>query len=223
MNTAIILAGGTGSRLGGNIPKQYLEVANKPIITYCLEKFENNKYIDEIVIVASSEWQEYITENNTQINKFKCFAPSGSSRQHSIINGMKVVSSDTEKVIIHDAARPNVTDEMITECIIGLDDYDGVMPVLPVKDTIYFSENGECINSLLNRDQLFAGQAPESFLYKKYLSIHNGMDENDLEMVRGSSEIAFNNGLSVKLIKGDERNYKITTIVDLEKFKSEVE
>lgn len=152
MNTAIILAGGTGKRLGGNIPKQYLEISNKPVIAYCLEKFENNKYIDEIVIVAELEWQNYLTEKIAEISKFKCFAPAGSSRQHSIINGLKASNPNTYKVIIHDSARPNVSDKMITECMLGLDEYDGVMPVLPVKDTIYFSENGEQINSLLSRD-----------------------------------------------------------------------
>lgn len=223
MNTAIILAGGTGTRLGGKIPKQYIEVRNKPVITYCLEKFENNKEIDEIVIVAAKEWQDYITENTKNISKIRGFAPAGESRQHSILNGMKKSNPNTTNVIIHDAARPNVSNETITECIIGLNDYDGVMPVLPVKDTIYYSETGEQISTLLNRDQLFAGQAPESFKHEKYLAVHQGMTVEDLGKVRGSSEIAFKNGLRIKMITGDEHNYKITTIVDLEKFKSEVE
>lgn len=222
MNTAIILAGGTGTRIGGDVPKQYLQVGNKPIITYCLEKFERNKNIDEIVIVAAVEWQKFITENMDGIEKFKCFAPAGKSRQHSIVNGLKASSSNTINVIIHDAARPNVTDEIINQCMLGLDEYDGVMPVLPVKDTIYYSESGNQISSLLNRDCLFAGQAPESFRYLKYLSIHNGMTDEELGSVRGSSEIAYRNGLRVKLIEGDEQNYKITTTVELEKFRSEV-
>lgn len=223
MNTAIILAGGMGTRLGGNIPKQYLEVGNKPIITYCLEKFEVNQLIDEIVIVAAEEWRVFILENIPHIGKFKCFAPAGSSRQHSIVNGMRAASSQTEKIIIHDAVRPNVSDDTITQCILGLDKYDGVMPVLPVKDTIYYSQTGMQITSLLNRDQLFAGQAPESFLFNKYLDIHNGMTEAQLSLVRGSSEIAYRHGLKIKLIHGDEHNYKITTMADLEKYKLEVE
>lgn len=223
MNTAIILAGGTGTRLGGNIPKQYLEVGKKPVIVYCLEKFEENKLIDEIVIVAAQEWQNYITEKITDISKFRCFAPAGENRQHSVLNGMRMSDSHTTNVIIHDAARPNVSDEIITECITGLNDYDGVMPVLPVKDTIYYSETGETISTLLNRDMLYAGQAPESFKYEKYLAIHEEMTTEDLEKVKGSSEIAHKKGLRVKIIKGDEHNYKITTTMDLEKFKSEVE
>lgn len=223
MNTAIILAGGTGTRLGGNIPKQYIEVGNKAVISYCLEKFESNRFIDEIIIVASDEWREFIVEHTKNISKIKRFAPAGTSRQHSILNGMKATNPQTEKVIIHDAARPNVSDEMISQCIEGLDEYDGVMPVLPVKDTIYYSDNGEQISSLLNRDHLYAGQAPESFRFHKYYTLHEGMTEEKLSLVKGSSEIAFRNNLRIKMIKGDEHNYKITTMVDLEKFKSEVE
>ena len=198
-------------------------MGGKPIITYCLEKFENNEVIDEIVIVAADDWQKFITDNMGEISKFRCFAPAGDSRQHSIFNGLKAANPNTSNVIVHDAARPNVSDETITECINGLKDYDGVMPALTVKDTIYFSETGEYISSLLKRDQLFAGQAPESFRYDKYFSIHQGMTVEDLGKVRGSSEIAFKNGLKIKMIKGDEHNYKITTMVDLDKFKSEVE
>lgn len=223
MNTAIILAGGIGTRLGGDIPKQYLEVANKPIIAYCLEKFEQNKSIDAIVIVAAKEWQDYITQNLKNIFKFHAFANAGQSRQHSILNGLNVCPAKTKNIVIHDAARPNVTDELIDDCIMGLDEYDGVMPVLPVKDTIYYSDNGLEIGDLLNRDCLYAGQAPESFNYKKYISLHNGLSDDELNAVRGSSEIAFRNNLKVKLVKGDENNYKITTGVDLEKFVSEVE
>lgn len=223
MNVAIILAGGTGTRLGGDIPKQYIVVSGKPIITYCLEKFEKNSHIDSIVIVAAEEWRAFIRENMKGISKFSGFAPAGSSRQQSILNGMNACDTDTSAVIIHDAARPNVSDRIISECILGLEQYDGVMPFLPVKDTIYYSETGVQISSLLNRDQLVAGQAPESFCYQKYLSIHDGMTEKQLSQVRGSSEIAFRNGLRIKLIKGDEHNYKITTMKDLEKFRLEVQ
>ena len=82
MNIAIILAGGTGSRLGGDIPKQYIEVSGKPIISYCLDKFENHTQIDNIVIVASEIWQDYIMSwiEKDNLSKFAGFAPAGSIR-----------------------------------------------------------------------------------------------------------------------------------------------
>lgn len=228
MNIAIVLAGGTGTRLGGDIPKQYIEVAGKPIISYCLDKFEKHTLIDNIVIVASEMWQNYILSwiSKEGLNKFSGFAPAGSSRQHSIVNGMlkaqSIGATASDNIIIHDAARPNVSERIISQCMDKLSEYDGAMPVLPVKDTIYLSENGENITSLLNRDQLYAGQAPESFKYGKYLEIHNGMTEEDLSKVRGSSEIAYRHGLKICMIPGDECNYKITTKEDLNKFVREM-
>lgn len=228
MNVALILAGGTGTRLGGDIPKQYLLVNEKPVIVYCLETFENNQTVDEVLIVAANEWQESIKEwiDKYHITKFKGFAEAGSSRQHSILNGMNkalelgAVSDD--KILIHDAARPNVSDRLIDECFSLLVEYDGVMPVIPVKDTIYLSKDGKEISDLLNRDQLFAGQAPESFRLGKYHEFHKGMGETDLDNVRGSSELAYKNGMKIRLIKGDEHNYKITTLDDLKKFQLEI-
>lgn len=228
MNIAIILSGGTGTRLGYKIPKQYIEVNNKPIIQHCIETFQNNAKTACIVIVAATEWQVYIDEiiKRENITKFFSFAEAGSSRQHSIVNGLEVIHKanfhEKVNVIIHDAARPNLTHEMIDKCYDGLLEADGVMPVLPVKDTMYLSEDGKTITSLLNRDQLFGGQAPESFVFDKYYQIHVGMTEQELSLVRGSSEIAYKNGLKMLLITGDEHNYKITTESDLEKFRMEI-
>ncbi len=229
MNIAIVLAGGIGTRLGGDIPKQYIEVAGKPIISYCLDKFEKHILIDNIVIVAAEMWQDYILSwiVKDNLNKFSGFAPAGNSRQHSIVNGMlkakSIGATASDNIIIHDAARPNISETIISKCIESLSDYDGTMPVLPVKDTIYLSENGESITSLLNRDQLYAGQAPESFKYGKYFEIHDGLTEDDLLKVRGSSEIAYRHGLKIRMIPGDEHNYKITTKEDLNKFIREME
>ena len=228
MNIAIILSGGTGTRLGYKIPKQYIEINKKPIIQHCIETFERNTKTDQIVVVAATEWQAYIDEiiKKQNITKFFSFAEAGSSRQHSIVNGLEVIYKANFQgkvnVIIHDAARPNLTNETINKCYDGLLEADGVMPVLPVKDTMYLSEDGKTIKSLLNRDQLFGGQAPESFDFEKYYKMHAGLTEQELSLVRGSSEIAYRNGLKMLLIAGDEHNYKITTESDLEKFKMEI-
>lgn len=229
INIAIILSGGQSTRLGGNIPKQYMEVAGKPIIAFSLRTFEEHRQIDAIVVVAAEEWKAFIKNwvDHEQINKFVGFADAGSSRQHSILNGLKkayeIGAVDSDQVIIHDAARPNVTEAIIEACIDGLSEADGVMPALPLKDTVYMSEDGKMIQSLLNRDFLYAGQAPESFILGKYFAVQKDMNEEELDKVRGSSEVAFQNNLKVKIASGDEHNYKITTMTDLHKFKSEKE
>ena len=228
MVTALILAGGTGVRLGGNTPKQYLMVKNRPVIAYCLDIFERHSKIDKIIIVAADEWRKFINEwiRKEKITKFAGYADAGESRQHSILSGlikMKDIDAKMDDiVIIHDAARPCVSNEIIDECITALDDADGAMPVITVKDTIYYSEDGKNIEHLLNRDKLFAGQAPESFRYGKYYEINIAMSDEELRATRGTTEVAYKNGLNIHMFKGAESNYKITTMEDLDKFRLQI-
>ncbi|MCR5653702.1 MAG: 2-C-methyl-D-erythritol 4-phosphate cytidylyltransferase [Ruminococcus sp.] len=225
MNTAIILAGGVGSRMGVDRPKQYLVVKDKPIIVYCLEIFENHKSIDNIVIVVSDEWKDYVEENVNKygIKKVCGYAPAGETRQHSIYNGLKATdrnAPDTEVCIVHDAARPLVSDKIISDCITGAVEDDGAMPVITVKDTVYQSKDGKSIDKLLKRSELFAGQAPESFKFKEYFDIHNSVSDEEIASTAGSSEIAYRHGMNIRLVEGSERNFKITTIEDLETFET---
>lgn len=224
MNIAIILSGGVGSRMGADIPKQYIMVDNKPIIAYCIETFANRQDIDAFVIVAAKEWIDFISQYIGEIKQSIWFALPGETRQHSIYNGLKECRShdikDDSVVIVHDAARPLVTDAIIDSCIEGCKTYDGVLPVIPVKDTIYISNNGVEINSLLDRNTLFAGQAPESFVFGKYIKIHDKSNYDEICKINGSTEIAYKKGLRVKLVKGDVMNFKITTPEDLNSFET---
>lgn len=224
MNFAIVLSGGTGTRLKSDIPKQYIEVAGSPIIMYCLKTLQESECIDRICVVAADEWQQFLNDwiEKCNVTKFIGFAPAGASRQHSILNGLdkaaQIGAGQTDNCIIHDAARPNLSKELIARCMKTCEEFDGVLPVIPVKDTVYLSEDGKNITSLLNRDQLFAGQAPEAFNFGKYYDINRVLTVEELGKIRGSSEIAYSCGLKVGLVEGDENNYKITTAVDLEKF-----
>lgn len=225
MNFALILSGGIGRRMGSSIPKQYSIVKDRQIIDYCLEAFNESSVIDAIVVVASMQWQGQI--NVSGILKFQGFALDGSSRQHSILNGLEKIKSlgcsNDDCVIIHDAVRPNISEELINSCINELAGYDGVMPVLPMKDTIYQSIDSMRISNLLNRNELYAGQSPESFRFGSYYELNKRLTEEQLSLIHGSSEIAIQNGLAVHIIPGDEHNYKITTPFDLERFRREKE
>ncbi|MCQ2513509.1 MAG: 2-C-methyl-D-erythritol 4-phosphate cytidylyltransferase [Ruminococcus sp.] len=225
MNTAIILAGGVGSRMGADRPKQFLMVEDKPIISYCLKIFQNHSEIDNIVIVVSEEWQSFVEENAKEcgITKICGYAPAGKTRQHSIYNGLKCIdknAGDTDVVIVHDAARPLVSDQIISDCIKGATEFDGAMPVISVKDTVYQSADGKKIGCLLKRSELFAGQAPESFNFKKYYKIHNEVSDEEIGLTAGSSEIAYRHGMEITMVKGSERNLKITTQEDLKTFET---
>lgn len=224
MNIAIILSGGVGSRMGLNIPKQYMIVKEQPVLNYCLATFLKHDTIDALVIVVADEWIDFLKEHLSKLhpNKPVFFAKPGETRQYSIYNGLKLVHdngfNDNDIVIIHDGARPLVSHELIERCLEGCKVADGVMPVIPVKDTIYLSEDGKDIQALLNRSHLWAGQAPEAFRFGAYKKIHDAMNREDLLKITGSTEIAYKAGLNCQMVDGDPMNFKITTPEDLSNF-----
>lgn len=223
MNIGLILAGGVGTRMGADRPKQYLMAGGKPIIAYALKIFENHKEIDRMVLVADEAWRDYINEwiEKEDIKKPLVYADPGATRQHSIYNGLKSCAEyagERDVVIVHDAARPLVSDEIISDCISGALEKGGSMPVIPVKDTVYRSVDGNTITNLLTRSEIFAGQAPEGFVFGPYYEIHNSVTDEEIATTAGSSEIAYRHGMEIKLVKGSERNFKITGREDLERF-----
>lgn len=229
MNYLIMLAGGAGTRMkASSIPKQYIEVCGKPVIMYSLDTFQKHESVDGIVIVAQKQWREKIKEwiAEEKINKFLGFADPGTSRQGSIYNGLRYLlayAQTEDYVIIHDAARPLVSEKLISACFDGLRNGDAVMPVLPAKDTYYRSADGGTIESLIPRSQLYAGQAPEAFHYRKYLSLHDALNSEEIDRITGSTELAYRGGLKTVLIPGEDRNFKITTQSDLDMFRTCVE
>lgn len=226
MNIAIILSGGVGSRMGINIPKQYVKVNNKPIISYSLETFLNDELTDAIIIGVADEWKNFVEElvGKLMPKKPVYYATPGETRQYSVYNALKVAKEqgcdDNDIVVIHDAARPLVSKELIHLCYSACNEADGGMPVISVKDTIYCSEDGCNISSLLDRSKLWAGQAPEAFVFGKYYTIHEKMPYEELLKINGSTEIAFKNGLKVKMVQGDPMNFKVTTPEDLTNFET---
>lgn len=229
MNIALILSGGIGSRMETDIPKQYIEVAGKPIVSYCIKTMSECDKIDAIQIVADEKWQskfEKWLQTSDVKHKFRGFSTPGDSRQLSIYNGLNDVikyAQEDDVVVIHDAARPLLSKRMIEDCFSALTVYDGVIPVLRMKDTVYMSEDGKRISSLLNRSKIFAGQAPECFLLGKYLKANERLMPEQIKMISGSTEPAIMARLNVVMIHGDENNFKITTKADLERFRHIVE
>lgn len=228
MVIALVLSGGTGIRFGSDIPKQYIEVGGKPVINYCIETLSQNDAIDGIMVTAMPEWQEQIIEwigvADTQ-KKFWGFALPGANRQMSIYNGLNAIkdagiNDENTFVLVHDAVRPLLTDACIKACVRAVRGHDGVMPVLPMKDTVYLSTNGLSIEALLNRDEIFAGQAPELFVLDKYIKANERLIKSaQIMKINGSTEPAILAGMDIVMIPGDEKNFKITTREDLERFK----
>lgn len=236
MVTALLLSGGTGTRIGGEIPKQYIEVKGRPVIAYCLRTLLSHEGIDGVQIVADEAWRETIRNCVEQIQeegeasqqggrgnrKFRGFSAPGKTRQLSILNGLEDIrqyAGDSDCVLIHDAARPLVSAGQISACIEAVRaGHDGALPVLPMKDTVYLSEEGRAVTSLLDRKKVFAGQAPEAFVLGKYYEANKALLPDRILEINGSTEPAVLAGMDIAMIDGDEGNFKITTKQDLSRF-----
>ena len=234
MNTnAILLAGGTGSRLGGSIPKQYREIGGKPMIYYSLQVLMEHVGIETVRIVADESWHVFILDsidNAEWKKKFSGFSKPGENRQISIRNALedmkKELTAETDKnagVLIHDAARPFLSCELLDRLMAAIDGNDGVLPVLPMKDTVYYSEDGKCVSSLLNRSKVLAGQAPELFNYAKYWEANNCLSLDEMLQINGSTEPAVKAGMKIAFVEGDEQNFKVTTEADWLRAKEVIE
>jgi 2-C-methyl-D-erythritol 4-phosphate cytidylyltransferase len=230
MVVAIILSGGTGKRTGLDVPKQYFKIKDRMIIDYSLEAIAKCDDIDYFCIVASSLWRDKIEDSLSSDckDKFVGFANPGDNRQLSIVSGLHLIKDYFDKngytadtVLIHDAARPNITSKLLSGYIKDLEGHDGVMPVLTMKDTVYQSEDGKKVSKLLDRKKIFAGQAPEVFCFDKYLKANESLFPEKIKKINGSSEPAILAGMDVVMVEGSESNYKITTKEDLDKFVQE--
>lgn len=226
MNFAIVLSGGVGTRMGLDKPKQYVEIAGVPIIEYCLKTLASHPMIDVLVIGVADEWLSYVKECVSHLGAKKEFFYSkpGETRQGTIINALKVAkengAASSDIVLIHDAARPLLSEKLVSDCLVACEDADAVLPVIPVKDTTYLSSDGKHIDSLLERKTLWNGQAPEAFKFGSYYEANMKLSEEELNRITGSTEVSYRAGLKCVLIPGDTNNFKITTPEDLSNFES---
>jgi 2-C-methyl-D-erythritol 4-phosphate cytidylyltransferase len=228
MDYAVVLSGGTGNRLGMEIPKQYYKVKGRPIIGYVLETILAYDDLAGLVIVADEEWRDVIRTELADYPGKLGFAEPGANRQLSVYHALLALQeemgiADEDVVLIQDAARPNTSLDQIAQCFEAAKGHDGAIPVLPMKDTVYLSDDGKAVTSLLNRSSVFAGQAPEAFRYGAYVRANQALLPDKILTISGSTEPAILAGLDVAMIPGDEHNYKITTRADLERFCREKE
>ena len=234
MNAAILLSGGVGNRMHSDVPKQYISVGGRMLISYALAALTESPFIDRTLIVAEEGWREAILSDaakaGVSVDKVMGFAMPGFNRQASVINGMREIMhqtgnsgiADDDTVLIHDAARPLLSGKHVSDCFHALPGHDGVMPVLPMKDTVYLSRDGETVAELLDRKRLFAGQAPELFRFRKYYQANMALTPERLAAINGSTEPAIMAGMDIVMIPGDENNFKVTTPQDLERFRGTV-
>ena len=228
-----ILAGGTGTRMGiSNMPKQFLDLGNKPIIIHTIEKFLLEPEIEKIVVGVHEDWishtedlvEEYISTFKDRI----IIVAGGSDRNTTIENIIKAIDdykelTDEDIVITHDSVRPFITLRIIKDNIRLAKECDAVDTVVEAVDTIVESTNGEYITNIPNRAHYYQGQTPQSFRCKDFLSLYNSLTSEEKQILTDACKIFVIKGKEVALAKGEYSNLKITTVTDLKIAKSMLE
>ena len=210
--SAIILAGGKGNRMNNPIPKQYMLLGGKPVIMHSIERMEVIKEIEEIIIVCSEQYVEYINFMLQQynINKKIDFAFAGDTRQASVKSGLLKVKN--ENVIIHEAARPFVSVEDFLELI----NFENPNTIIGSSINYTVLKGKETIDGLLDRSELINVQLPQKFNTKALLDAHiKAEKENRLFTEDAGLLYFYNSDLKVGIIKGSESNIKLTTPTDM--------
>lgn len=227
MNTAIVIAAGVGQRTGQCVPKQFINVLDKPIIVYTLEKFQKSNRIDSIGVVCLKGWEEVLKVYGRQygIAKLKWIVPGGNSSQESIYIGLKYlehICKEGDIVVIHDGIRPMVGEEIIDSCIDVCEKCGNGITALPVYEQIFKAEDEESSKEYIPRDSLKILQTPQAY---KYAEIKAAYDEAFGKGIgiRGSAyanTMMAELGKTLYFSKGSTKNIKITTKDDIEIFKA---
>lgn len=213
-NYAIILASGNGTRFGSNIPKQFTEICGKTVLERAVEVFEKNKNIDKIIVVITSEYLEKAQNilQNAQFKKIFKLLKGGGTRRESSFLAISSIEELEANVLIHDCARPFVTEEIINDCIKSLEVNNAVGVAIPATDTIIEVENSE-IKSVPARDKLWQIQTPQCFRLSLIKKAHE-ISKNDFNFTDDCGLIVRYNLAKVKIVKGTVANIKITYPLD---------
>ncbi len=221
MNIAIVLA---GSRMGMvDRPKQFIDIYGKPVIIHTLEAFEINEKIDAICVVCVKTWQDDLSVwlKEYDIRKVRWIADAGASRQESSLNALNAIQSECsgdDYVIIHDAARPLVSQKIINENIAKVCEYGACDTVIPAHDTIIKSLDEKTLDSIPLRKELYLGQTPQSFRYsivRKAYDDYFALPEGERPVMTDDCGLVLSAGVEIGMAMGDKLNMKITTMEDL--------
>lgn len=214
MNTAIIVAAGSGKRFGGEVPKQFLEISGKPLLIHTVEKFENCSLIDKIIVVLSTDYIENFSKllGNYSITKLQEIVSGGETRAQSVFNGLNSIK-DAEIVAVHDGARPLVTCEEISQTIKKAKETGAACLVAKVTDTIK-QVSGDKIKQTIDRENLRRALTPQCFQFE---ILKKAFENADLtESATDECFLVEKLGYEIAFVEGSAKNIKVTTREDLE-------
>ena len=226
---AICLAAGQGKRMESKVQKQYLLIQNKPVLYYALKAFQDSA-VEEIVLVVGAGEEEYCKKEIVDyygFTKVKAIVAGGKERYHSVYHGLQAVEK-ADYVLIHDGARPFLTQEIIDRCIEGAKEYKACVAGMPVKDTIKLADNNNNIESTPERSKVWMIQTPQTFEYplikKAYTSLIEQEQEGNKTSIPVTDDamvVEYFLNQKVHLVYGSYENIKITNKEDLKLLEGE--
>lgn len=220
-NVAIILAGGSGTRLGGDLPKQFLQVAGKTVMEHCIDAFERSTDIDEIAIVSRADFVPDVKElvERNQYNKVKHVLSGGKERYHSSLAALEAYPDDNCNLLFHDCVRPLVSQRIIHDCVVSLQDFEAVDVAVPTTDTIIQLDENGCIAQIPSRATLRNVQTPQGFrrgtirrAFDLALQDPAFLPTDDCSIIH-----RYLPQVQIHVVEGDADNFKITYKSDLER------
>jgi 2-C-methyl-D-erythritol 4-phosphate cytidylyltransferase/2-C-methyl-D-erythritol 2,4-cyclodiphosphate synthase len=217
---ALIAAGGRGTRAAADLPKQYARLGDSQVLTRTLEAFLGHRAVDLVQVVIGAGDQQLYRLAVARLGADQRLLPSvtgGATRQASVRNGLAALARHApERVLIHDAARPFVTADVIDRVLEGLARAPGAIAALPVTDTVKQADAGNCIAATLDRSRLWAAQTPQGFRFADILAAHERAHAAGREDMTDDAAVAEWAGLTVALVLGSPANRKLTTAEDLQ-------
>lgn len=225
MNIGLIIAGGSGQRMHQDIPKQFLNVNDKPVIIYTLEAFQRHPNIDAIEVVCIEGWHEILSAYCKQfgITKLENIIAGGKNGQDSIRNGVYDIASrhnEDDIILVHDAIRPMVSEEIISDCIRVARKHGNAISVVPCTAAMLRTEDGESSTGMIPRDNLKTTQTPQAASVGKLVWAHKEALRRGITSSVATCTMFIELGEKLYFSLGSEKNVKLTTPDDVEIFKA---
>ena len=225
MIIALIIAGGVGQRTNQDIPKQFINVNDKPVIIYTLEAFQNHKEIDAIEVVCLEGWHDILSAYAKQFNitKLHKIISGGENGQASIRNGVYSISesfSSDDIILVHDAIRPMISEEIISDCIKVCKEYGSAITSIPCAEAMLYTTDKMQSDKIISRDELIRTQTPQAFSVGKLKVAHEEALKRGITNSVASCTLMIELGEKVYFSKGSEKNIKLTTADDFEIFRA---
>lgn len=218
---AILLIGGSGTRFGGETPKQLMPISGKPLFCYALEMLNASPFVDAIYLVVKKGTLNAVKENAQTYEKVQGYLLGGETREDSVDNAIAFLEKagvrEDALVLIQDGDRPNLSERMIEENFQKASSFGAAVTALPCTDSVFSSEDGETASSYLDRSKVYRAQTPQTFrfsLLKQTCRLANKATDD--------ASRALLLGAKVAIVKGEASNYKINTKEDMERFRKEV-